>query len=154
MHTFRVLVSCSMFALLGCGAGGSSLPLLSGSVTGNYDGTMFTATNGFAADRAGKSSIILIGTGNLSCASVTAADPPTGNNGLISVASLMAGDFTSVPVQVMRNDGNWESTGSSKRTLKITTADTAKVAGTITYSDDISGRAMALNGTFEVTRCP
>ncbi|GMU62592.1 MAG: hypothetical protein AMXMBFR34_43550 [Myxococcaceae bacterium] len=128
--------------------------MVSGSVTGNCEGTMFTATNGFAADREGKSSVILLGTGNLNCASVTASDPPTGNNGLISVASLMAGDYSSVSVQVMKSDGNWESSGSNKGTLKITAADTAKVAGTITYSDDISGRAMALNGTFEVTRCP
>ncbi|MCC6337685.1 MAG: hypothetical protein IT380_27295 [Myxococcales bacterium] len=151
--TLRRSLLCSHLALLGCG-GGAATPLISGMVTGNYEGTMFTATNGFAAEREGKSSIIVLGTGNLNCASATAADPPMGNNGLISVASLTPGDFSNVSVQVMKNDGNWESSGSNKGTLKITAADAAKVAGTITYSDDISGRAMALNGTFEVTRCP
>ncbi|MEW5737611.1 MAG: hypothetical protein AB1938_01730 [Myxococcota bacterium] len=150
MH--RLLLLCSTLSFVGCG-GGAALPLLSGSVTGNYEGTTFTATNGLAADREGKSSVILLGTGNLNCASVTASEPPSGNNGLISVASLMVGDYSNVSVQVMKNDGSWQSSGSNAGTLKITAADTAKVAGTITYSDDISGRPMALNGTFEVTRC-
>lgn len=149
----RALALGCTAVLLGCG-GGAGTPLLSGQVTGQFDTTNFTAINGFAVDRAGMNSLIVLGDGPLNCATVTASDPPAGSNGIISVASLTVGDYSSVAVQVMRTVTNWESRGSNTGTLKITAADATKVAGTIAYSTTIDSVPLALNGTFEVSRCP
>jgi hypothetical protein len=148
----RLLVASSVFSLLGCG--GPALPLVSGSATGSYDGTAFTAVNGFATDREGKSSLIIVGEGNLNCASVTANEPPNGYNGAISVAALAVGDNSNVQVQVYKNVADdFQAVGSNAGTLSITAADDSKVAATIAYTATVSGKALELNGTFEVTRC-
>lgn len=149
----RALTLGCTAVLLGCG-GGAGTPLLSGQVTGQFDTTNFTATNGFAKDRPGKSSLIILGDGPINCASVEAPDPPTGLNGLISVASLEAGDYANVSVQIFRNVSSFEGRGSNAGRLKLTAVDATKVSGTITYSTTIEAVPLALNGTFEVTRCP
>jgi hypothetical protein len=146
------LMVLSSAALLYCG-GAPGTPLRSGSVTGNFNGTMFTAVNGFAASRS-NGNIIIMGTGRLNCASIDATEPPDGMNGQITPRSLDAGTYSNVSVRVMKNDGNWEAFGSGTGSLTITAEDSTHVAGTITYMDTINSRVAALNGTFDVSRCP
>ena len=61
--------------LCACGGGVPAEPLLSGSVTGSYEGSAFTAVNGFATVSNG-TPVILMGTGNLGCGSEEANSPP------------------------------------------------------------------------------
>ena len=136
-----------------CGSGASGTPLRSGSVTGSYDGRTFTAAFGFAATK-GSGNLIAVGAGPLNCDTPNAADPPAGSNGIISVKQLAVGSYANVNVQVMTNDGDWMSFGSNSGTLTITAADDHSVAGTISFTENGNDHMVALNGDFDVERCP
>lgn len=139
--------------LCACGGGVSAEPLLSGSVTGSYEGSAFTAVNGFATVSNG-TPVILMGTGNLGCGSEEANSPPRGLNAAIGAPQLAVGTYENVVVQLYSNVGRFESTGSNQGTLVITSVTDESVAGEITYSytsDDED--TYTLMGTFEVVHC-
>jgi hypothetical protein len=96
MHSHRGLWIAPAVAgfLAGCGGGGSE-PLISGSATGDYDGTAFTATSGFAITIDGDS-VIGVGDADLDCGSATQNDPPGGRFASIEVPSFELGSYTQV----------------------------------------------------------
>ena len=142
-------------AAAGCGGdgGGAGEPLMSGALTGNYKGQAFTPMFGFAATN-GTSHLVAVGDGPLNCAAVTAPDPPYGTNALISIPAFEVGTYSSRLVQILRNVGNFEGTGTNSGSVEITTVTADSVAGSVTYSyTDDNSQTYGLWGTFEVIRC-
>jgi len=140
----------------GCG-GASGEPLIAGSATGQYRDTNFTAAFGIADSTTEPTQpLIAIGDGALHCGTAAASSPPSGSNAVMLVPSLDVGNYTGVRVQVMSDaDGSWGSTSTAAGTVDITTATAESVAGSVAYSYTSSAGAMyAVNGTFEVLRCP
>jgi hypothetical protein len=145
---------CSIlaFLLVGCGSPPAE-PVLGGTVTGSYDGTEFTAENGFAtADE--DSALIILGNGNLYCGSDEASDPPTGHDAAIFLPALEVGTYGSVLVQMIENLGSYESHGANVGSVVLTEVTETSVSGEVafTYQSD-DGGDFSLSGTFEVTRC-
>ena len=74
---------------------------------------------------------------------------------LISVPAFEVGSYSSRLVQILRNLGNFEGTGSNTASVDITAVSADSVAGSVTYSyTDDQSQSYALSGTFEVIRCP
>lgn len=147
--TFLVLA----FALVGCGSP-PVVPLISGSVTGSYEGTEFTADNGMAV-QGSANALILLGDGNLYCGVETSDAPPTGRTAAIYFEGQLAvGDYNSVLVRIMQNVGSYEAFGSSTGSLTLTEVTDTVVAGEFSYSDTYEGEEYSASGTFEVERCP
>jgi len=154
--TIATFVLGFLVAVAGCGGGGGAAgePLMSGQLTGQYKGQAFTPVFGFAATQ-GTNSMIGVGDGPLNCASPQQPDPPYGTNALISVPAFEVGTYSSRLVQILRNLGDFEGTGSNTASVDITAVSADSVAGSVTYSyTDDQSQSYALSGTFEVIRCP
>ncbi len=138
-----------------CGGDGDSdnTPLISGTVTGTYDGDTFTIRNGVLGKTSGGSNVVILGTDNMSCASPKAPSPPEGNFASIAVATLEVGTYGSVLVQVYENHGDFSGAGTSSGSLTISDLTETTMAGSISFSATVDGTALALNGDFEVERC-
>lgn len=146
----------AVLAVAGCGGGGADAgePLVSGALTGNYKGQAFTPMFGFAATN-GTSTLVAVGDGPLNCSSVAATDPPYGTNALISIPAFAVGSYSSRLVQILRNLGSFEGTGTNSGTIEITAVTADSVAGSVAYSyTDDQAQTYGLSGTFEVIRCP
>jgi hypothetical protein len=151
----RILVLGILASLAACGGGGGE-PLLSGTMTGEYDGQSFTAVNGFATI-VEDTPLVAMGEGGIGCGSEDDNQPPGGYNVAFGLeGSVFAvGDFTSVFVEFHRNvGGDYEGFGTNVGSVSITAVTTESVSGTIAfdYTDDES-RHFAANGTFEVVNC-
>src|SRR5262249_49730516 len=138
-------------AAAGCGGGGGDQgePLISGSLTGDYNGASFTAVNGFATIYMG-SGLIGAGEADLHCGSENDANPPGGYNAAIAIPTLTAGSYPAAFVTLYGyTSGNFEGVGSNQATVTIASATADSIAGTVEYdyTDDMS-RHFALNGTF------
>jgi hypothetical protein len=142
-------------AVLGCGGGGDAgEPLLSGSLSGDYEGHAFTPAFGFATIYSG-TNLIGLGAGPLNCDSPERNDPPAGINAAFTLSTLEPGSYSSVLVNLYYNVGHFEGRGSNAGSVTITSVTDAAVAGSIAYSDvGEMGETYALSGTFEVMRCP
>jgi hypothetical protein len=154
----KSLVSLVLSAALGlaaCGGGeGPGEPLVAGSLAGEYKGQAFVPAFGFATIYKG-ANLIGLGDGPLNCGSPDRPDPPSGTNGLFSLPTLEAKTYSSVVVQLLRNNGNFEGVGSNSGTITLTAVSDTSVAGTVSYSyTDDARQTYGLTGTFEVARCP
>lgn len=135
-----------------CGGSTGGEPLVSGAVSGSYDGANFEMKYGFATKR-NASYLIALGSKAIDCSTVNAPDPPAGDAAAIAVATLDVGEYANVQVQLYHNVTSFSGAGSNAGHLTIAQSATT-VAGTIAYSDMISSKSYALNGTFEVMVCP
>lgn len=152
IHTILLLAACVAFAACG---GGSEVgePLLSGNVTGTYGDYSFTAVNGFAHDESDTSKVIGLGDGPLNCKSPDKPDPPSGMMAGIYLSSFEVGTYSPVLITVYRNVGSFEGKGTDTGSVEITASSAESIAGTVAYTDEYEGTALALNGTFEVVHC-
>lgn len=135
-----------------CGGSSSGEPLVSGEVSGSYDGASFTMNYGFAIEH-NAAYLIALGSSSINCSTIDAPDPPSGDTAAVSASTLAPGSYPNVPVQLYHNITAFTGTGSNAGQLTITQR-APTVVGTIAYSDTISNKSYALNGTFEVIMCP
>lgn len=147
-----VVAAVLVSAAAACGGSPDGEPLVSGDVSGSYEGSNFTMHYGFAIPH-GTSYLIALGSKAIDCSSVKASDPPAGDSAAIATSTLAAGMYSNVLVQLYHNVSGFSGTGSNSGQLTIAQSATT-VAGTIAYSDTISNKSYALNGTFEVIVCP
>ena len=151
----KMLLLAASVAFAACG--GSSEkgePLLSGTVTGTYGDDTFTAVNGFAYHDSDTSKIIGLGDGPLNCNSPEKTNPPSGMMAGIYLSSFEVGTYSPVQIVIYRNVGSFEGKGTNSGSVEITASSAESVAGTVAYTDESDGTALALNGSFEVVHCP
>jgi len=150
-----MLALSGLVAIVGCGGGGTpGDPLISGSLTGEYEGQPFTPTFGFATLYEG-TTIIGLGDGDLNCASPAQNEPPPGTNAILALPSFDVGAYSNVFVNLYHNVDGFEGAGSNGGSVTITASSADSVAGTISYAyTDDAGMTFGLDGTFDVVRCP
>lgn len=147
------LLICAL--LVGCGGGDdeSGEPLLSGSLSGDYDGAGFTPANGFATVL-DQTPLIALGDGPIRCGTEDDNDPPSGTNAALSIPMFEAGDYTSVLVLIYQNVDEFEGTGSNVGSVSLTSVSEESIAGSVEYEyTDDQDRHFSLSGTFDVVRC-
>jgi hypothetical protein len=154
----RPLLTVTVATLLagtGCGGGTAGEPLVSTTLTGQFNGQPFKPAFGVATVYQG-SNLIALGDGALDCASTQQNDPPMGTTATFSVPALEVGTYPSVFVDLVQYEArNLDGVGSSDATVMLTAVGATSVAGTIAYSyTDSTGGAYGLSGSFEVSRCP
>jgi hypothetical protein len=155
----RPLLAVTLAMLLAgtaCGGGTAGEPLVSTTLTGQFDGQSFKPAFGVATVYQG-SNLIALGDGPLDCASAQQNDPPMGTTATFSVPTLEVGTYSSVFVDLVQYEArNLDGVGSSDATVMLTAASATSVAGTIAYSytDSSTGGSYSLSGSFEVSRCP
>ena len=150
------VTAATLLAATACGGGTAGEPLVSTTLTGQFNGQSFTPAFGVATVYQG-SNVIALGDGALSCASAQQNDPPMGTTATFSVPALDVGTYSSVFVDLIQYEArNFDGVGSSDGTVMLTAVSTASVAGTIAYSntDSSTGGTYSLSGSFEVSRCP
>jgi len=147
----------TLMAFAGCGGGGegAGVPLLSGSLAGQWKGQAFTPMFGVEVLYMG-SNLIAIGDGPLNCGSAQRPDPPSGTNAIFEIPTVDVGTYSSVFVDLLQNKGSFHGVGSNGGLVNITAVSTTSVAGDISwsYTDSATGDAYGLSGSFEVSRCP
>ena len=97
MKIYKMMILASVSA---AGCGGSTIsgePLVSGSVTGSYDGSTYTIKYGLATQR-NAGFLILLGSDPIDCGTPTAADPPNGDSAAISLPALDVKSYGNVGV--------------------------------------------------------
>ena len=153
------LLTVTLAALLAapaCGGGVAGEPLVSTTLTGQFNGQSFTPAFGVATVYQG-SNLIALGDGALNCAPPQQNDPPMGTTAILSVPTLDVGTYSSVFVEMDQYEArNLDGVGSSDGTVTLTAVSAASVAGTVAYSytDSSTGGLYSLSGNFEVSRCP
>ncbi len=141
--------------LAACGGGDedSGEPLIAGSLSGDWDGTAFTPEFGFATVYQ-QLSLIGLGDGPIHCGNEDDRDPPSGYSVALSMPAFAADSYTSVFVNLYRNDGEFEGVGSNQGSVTLSDVSDASIAGSVEYDyTDDDGRHFAVSGTFEVVRC-
>jgi len=157
----RSLIGIGLGALVafaacgGGGGGGAGVPLVSGSLAGQYKGQAFTPMFGVETLYMG-SNLIAIGDGPLNCGSAQRPDPPAGTNAIFEIPTVDVGTYASVFVDLIQNKGSFMGVGSNGAIVNISAVSAAAVAGDISwsYTDSATGDTYGLTGTFEVSRCP
>ncbi len=146
-------VACVLALVLGaCGGSDSGEPLISGSMTGEYDGHSFSPAFGFATLNKG-AGLIAVGDGPIHCGTESANEPPSGTNALFSVP-LAVGSKSSVAVQLLRNIDSYEGVGSNTGSVTLTAVSDEAIAGTVSFDyTDSRSRHFSINGDFEVLHC-
>jgi hypothetical protein len=149
-----VIVSSLAVPLAGCGGGGADpIPLLSGSVSGEYAGDAFTASFGFATVYE-EIDIIALGDGNLHCGSPESANPPDGTNAILALPALEVGSYTNVEVHLYQNIDEFSGFGTTGAVVTLSSVTAESVAGDVDFSfTTTEGETYRLAGTFEVSRC-
>jgi hypothetical protein len=152
-----VMVSWLALAGVACGGGGSAAgePLVSGAVTGSFEGSAFTPAFGVAVLYMGDN-LIALGDGPINCGSPSSSAPPRGTTAIIEVPALEAGTYGPVFVELDRSQAaDFNGVGSNDGTLTLTEVTADTVAGSIDYAYTSSdNKVYSLSGTFQVTRCP
>jgi hypothetical protein len=146
----------TLLAATACGGGTAGEPLVSTTLTGQFNGQSFKPAFGVATVSQG-SNVIALGDGALDCASAQQSDPPMGTTATFSVPALDVGTYSAVFVDLIQYEGrSFDGVGSSDGTVTLTAVTALSVAGTIAYSytDSSTGGTYSLSGSFEVSRCP
>jgi len=143
----------SIFGAVACGGDDGGDPLLSGAVSGSFDGTAFDVAYGFSTPYQGQF-LIALGDRDLHCGSQDSTQPPGGRSAAISIPAAEVGTYGSVFVQMFSNVGSFEGVGTNTGTVEITDVTADSVSGSVSfdYTDDES-RHFTLMGTFEVVNC-
>ena len=155
MRVLRGVAALLLIALCACGGGDdeSGEPLVSGSVTGEWDGSSFALANGFATIFMDVP-LIGVGDGPIHCGSENDNDPPSGTSAAIAVPAFEVGAYTGVFVELYHNVDEFEGVGSNAGSLTLDQVSDTSIAGSVSYDmTDENGRHFALSGTFEVVRC-
>lgn len=128
--------------------------MISGSVTGSYDGNTFTPGYGFATLDMMGNPLIGIAEAKVHCGSEKMANPPPGSGIIISVSSFAPGSYPDAFVTVYRNANNNFNALGSMGDVTLT-AGGATIAGTLTFNstDPSTGVVATASGSFEVTNC-
>ena len=150
------VMAATLLAATACGGGSAGEPLVSSTLTGQFNGQSFKPAFGVATVDQG-SNVIALADGALTCASPQQNDPPMGTTAEFSVPALDVGSYSSVFVNMIQYEArNLDGVGSSDATVMLTAASATSVAGTIAYSytDSSTGGTYSLSGSFEVSRCP
>ncbi len=148
----RLVTSVLVFGLVGCTGGDSGEPLLSGSMTGEYDGHSFTPAFGFATLYKG-AGLIGVGDGPLHCGSESSMAPPSGTNALFSVP-LEVGSKGTVSVQMIRNVDGYEGVGANTGSVTVSAVSDESLTGTVSFDyTDTQSRHFLISGSFEVVHC-
>jgi hypothetical protein len=156
MHRSLLTVTvATLLAGTACGGGTAGEPLVSTTLTGQFNGQSFKPAFGVATVYQG-SNVIALGDGALDCASTQQNDPPMGTTATFSVPTLEVGTYPSVFVDLVQYEARtFDGVGSSDATVMLTAIGPSSVAGTIAYSyTDGTGATYGLSGSFEVSRCP
>ncbi|HTB58112.1 MAG TPA: hypothetical protein VLC06_09575 [Polyangia bacterium] len=146
----------TLLAATACGGGTAGEPLVSSTLTAEFNGQSFKPMFGVEAVYQG-SNVIALGDGALNCASTQQNDPPMGTTATFSVPMLEVGTYPSIFVDMIQYEGgNFDGVGSNDATVTLTAVSASSVAGTVAYSytDSSTGGAYSLSGSFEVSRCP
>ena len=155
----RPLLAVTLAMLLAgtaCGGGTAGEPLVSTTLTGQFNGQSFKPAFGVATVYQG-SNLIALGDGALDCASTQQNDPPMGTTATFSVPALDVGTYSSVFVDMIQYEArSFDGVGSGDATVMLTAVSATSVAGTVAYSytDSSTGGSYSLSGSFEVSRCP
>jgi len=151
-----IVTVATLLAGTACGGGSAGEPLVSTTLTGQFNGQSFTPAFGVATVYQG-SNMIALGDGALNCASTQQNDPPMGTTATFSVPMLEVGTYSSVFVDLVQYEAqNLDGVGSNDATVMLTAVSATSVAGTIAYSytDSSTDGTYSLSGSFEVSRCP
>jgi hypothetical protein len=146
----------TLAASAACGGGSAGEPLVSSTLTGQFNGQSFNPAFGLATVYQG-ANLIALGDGALNCASTQQNDPPMGTTATFSVPTLDVGTYSSIFVEMDQYEGrNLDGVGSGDATVMLTAVSATSVAGTIAYSytDSSTASTYGLSGSFEVSRCP
>lgn len=152
--------------LAGCGGGDGgggdttprSLLLVAGEGKGSVNGHEFVPTYGATRvfSKTGHVAIV-IGTGEFGCAVVKGElNPPDGTYMQLTLSD----DSVGTPAEHLYNFstvtggqlGSWAGSGSGTAQVISATEDTLEVA--MAYSDTVYGVPYAIDGTFQLYRCP
>src|SRR6185436_17328523 len=102
------IVIGAVVSLTACGGGEApGEPLVSTTLAGEYKGQPFVPAFGFATLYKG-SNLFGLGDGPLNCGSPQQPDPPSGTNALFSLPTLEVKTYSSVLVEILQNNGNFE----------------------------------------------
>jgi len=157
MHrTVCLALAAAAWGVFACGGEAQEHePLISGTVTGEFEGASFTIEEGIAKDRSETNKLIVLGTDAINCGTPDQQDPPTGYFASIGLESFDVGTYSNVPIAVFENHGSFSGTGGNGGTVEISVSTTDVIAGTVAYSytDSETGDSYRLDGTFEVLRC-
>ena len=147
----------TLLAATACGVVGVvGEPLVSSTLTGQFNGQSFQPAFGVATVYQG-SNLIALGDGALNCASTQQNDPPMGTTATFSVPTLDVGTYPSIFLEMDQYEArNLDGVGSNDATVMLTAVSATSVAGTVAYSytDSSTGGTYSLSGSFEVSRCP
>lgn len=154
MRTVTLILLTLVGSAVAACSDADSEPLLAGDVTGTFGTTDFTIINGIIGRSASGSYGIALGSDDMGCSSITADEPPPGNWAVIQVSTLEPGTYSNTNVVVAENHSDYHSLGTNSGVLVISSVSATSVAGSIAYADEVDGTALALNGDFEVKRCP
>ena len=150
----RIALMALVVSLAACGDSEvSGEPLVFGSLMGEYDGSEFEPISGYATTSMGRTAIVL-GTGSVACSTQDSSSPPSGYTAVISAPEFTVGSYGSVFVQIFKNVGGFEGTGSNGGSLEITDVGTETLSGTIDYAfTNPNDKFVSISGAFEVILC-
>jgi hypothetical protein len=141
--------------LVACGGTGAGEPLLLANGSGSIDGAPFTPA--FGASNVLQSGTVnsVLATASVNCGSLTAmSDPSDGIYVQVQVPAAVVGVASKNMVMFdVVSGGQLHGSGSGDGTVEVTSVTDDVLDLKISYSKTLSGKAYALNGTFQVHRC-
>lgn len=154
MIVLRAALIAALCSLAACGGEQEHEPLISGDVTGSFEGTSFTIAEGVAAV-VDSNHVIALGTDAINCGTPTQPTPPSGYFASIALPSFDEGVYGSVFVTVYENHGDFSGHGSNSGSVEISAVDATSLSGTVAFSYTASdtGESYSLDGTFDVVVC-
>jgi hypothetical protein len=139
--------------LMACG-GDPGEPLLLASGSGSVDGTPFTPAFGASSVLTSGTVNSVLGTGEISCASITGGEPSDGVYVQVQVPQAAVGIPSKNMVMFsVVSGGHLQGGGSGDGSVEVTRVTDDVLGLKVDYSKTISDHAYSLKGTFEVHRC-
>lgn len=153
MIVLRSALCVVLCALAACGSEAHE-PLISGDVTGSFEGTSFTIAEGVASV-VDSNNIVALGTDAINCGTASQPSPPSGYFASIALPSFDEGVYESVFVIVYENNGDFSGHGRNNGSVEITMSDGTSLSATVAFShtDSDTGESYSLDGTFQVVVC-
>jgi hypothetical protein len=141
-----LLVAC------GNGSGSSGDPLLSGTISGSFEGDDFTPSFGFATLYEG-APLIGLAEDDVHCGSESMNAPPRGNGVILSSFAFEVGSHDAF-VQVFRSAGGDYASHGSSGIIEITAITDESIAGTVDFDSAGDGDlTYSAHGDFQVVNC-
>ena len=150
----RAALLIGVCAVAACGSEEDHEPVLSGQVTGSFEGTSFTIAEGVATV-VESNNVVALGTDAINCGTPAQQNPPSGYFASIVLPSFEPGIYGSVFITVYENNGSFSGHGSNSGSVEIGDFDATSVLGIVDFShtDSDTGEVYTLDGTFHVVLC-